>query len=89
MAEKHLILGIGEVLWDLLPDGPRLGGAPANFAVMAARLGNHSVLLSRLGRDNLGGKAVEQLRRLPVDTLSKTVSRSTRFINRRPGISWS
>ncbi|HEY1255020.1 MAG TPA: carbohydrate kinase [Terracidiphilus sp.] len=67
MAEKHLILGIGEVLWDLLPEGPRLGGAPANFAVMAAQLGDRAVLLSRVGRDELGKKAVEKLKSLPAD----------------------
>ena len=39
------IVGIGEVLWDLLPDGPQLGGAPANFAYHAQVLGaNASVL---------------------------------------------
>ena len=38
MAPK--ILGIGELLWDVLPSGPRLGGALANFAVFCARLGN-------------------------------------------------
>ena len=54
MKEPHLILGIGELLWDILPDGMRLGGAPANFAVMAGRLGNHAAILSRIGRDELG-----------------------------------
>jgi fructokinase len=63
MREPHLILGIGELLWDLLPDGPRLGGAPANFTVMAARLGNHAAVLSRVGRDALGRQAID----LPVD----------------------
>jgi fructokinase len=67
MTKRSLILGIGEVLWDLLPDGPRLGGAPANFTVMAARLGGNAVLLSRVGRDELGRKAVEQLNLLPAD----------------------
>lgn len=67
MKQPHLILGIGEVLWDLLPDGPRLGGAPANFTVMAARLGEHAVLLSRVGRDKLGRDALERLKPLPVD----------------------
>ncbi len=64
---QHLILGLGELLWDLLPDGPRLGGAPANFSVMAGRLGNHAALLSRIGRDDLGRQAVERLDLLPVD----------------------
>lgn len=68
MKESRLILGLGELLWDLLPSGPRLGGAPANFAVMAGRLGNHSVLLSRIGRDDLGRRAVEELDPLPIDT---------------------
>lgn len=67
MAEPRLILGIGELLWDLLPDGPRLGGAPANFTVMAGRLGNHAAILSRIGRDALGRKAVEALDLLPAD----------------------
>jgi len=66
--EPKLILGIGELLWDLLPDGARLGGAPANFTVMAGRLGNHAAILSRIGRDDLGRQAVELLDPLPVDT---------------------
>jgi fructokinase len=69
LKQPHLILGIGELLWDLLPDGSGLlGGAPANFAVMAGRLGNHAAILSRIGRDELGRKAVERLDPLPADT---------------------
>ncbi|MGA7859057.1 MAG: carbohydrate kinase [Terracidiphilus sp.] len=82
MKEPRLILGIGELLWDILPEGPRtggvaidgsssvglLGGAPANFTVMAGRLGNHAVILSRIGRDQLGRKAVELLDPLPADS---------------------
>jgi fructokinase len=66
--EPHLILGIGELLWDLLPDGPRLGGAPANFTVMAGRLGSRAAILSRIGRDDLGRQAVEILDPLPAAT---------------------
>ena len=68
MKERHLILGIGELLWDILPEGARLGGAPANFSVMAGRLGNHSAILSRIGRDDLGREAVHRLDPLPADT---------------------
>jgi fructokinase len=68
LKQPHLILGIGELLWDLLPGGARLGGAPANFAVMAGRLGNHAAILSSIGRDELGRKAVERLDPLPADT---------------------
>jgi fructokinase len=77
----HLILGLGELLWDVLPEGPRLGGvpidrslsmgllggAPANFAVMAGWLGNHAALLSRIGRDDPGRTAMERLDPLPAD----------------------
>jgi len=80
--EPHLVLGIGELLWDFLPAqaGPTpapsaqaapvgsLGGAPANFTVMAGRLGNHAVILSRIGRDPLGREAVDILDPLPADT---------------------
>jgi fructokinase len=66
--EPHLILGIGELLWDVLPEGARLGGAPANFTVMAGRLGSHAAVLSRIGRDDLGRKAVELLDPLPAGT---------------------
>jgi len=67
MSKPHLILGIGELLWDVLPDGMRLGGAPANFAVMAGRLGNHAAILSRIGRDEPGRQAISHLDPMPVE----------------------
>jgi fructokinase len=68
MSEPHLILGIGELLWDVLPDCMRLGGAPANFAVMAGRLGDRAAILSRIGRDELGRQAIDRLDPMPVET---------------------
>lgn len=79
---SHLILGVGELLWDLLPEPEMslvatgedpairgsLGGAPANFAVMAARLGNRATVLSRIGRDELGRRAMALLDGLPADS---------------------
>lgn len=68
------VVGLGELLWDELPQGGRLGGAPANFAVMAARLGAHGIIASRLGSDAFGepdepGRAARALLAdLPVDT---------------------
>ncbi|MGA8740079.1 MAG: carbohydrate kinase [Terracidiphilus sp.] len=76
MKEPHLILGIGELLWDMLPEGPRLGGAPANFSVMAGRLGNHAAILSRIGRDDLGREAVHRLDPLPADTSFLQIDRT-------------
>ena len=48
------VVGIGELLWDILPSGPRLGGTVANFAVFSARLGNRAVLVSSVGDDDYG-----------------------------------
>jgi len=63
-----LVVGLGELLWDELPAGRRLGGAPSNFAVMAARLGVHGILASRLGQDEPGHAARALLDSLPVDS---------------------
>jgi fructokinase len=63
----YTVLGIGELLWDMLPAGAQLGGAPANYSVMAGRLGNHASVLSRIGRDALGEDALKVLRPFPVD----------------------
>jgi fructokinase len=68
LTAPRLVLGIGELLWDILPEGPQLGGAPANFTVMAGRLGNHAAVLSRIGRDDLGRNAIKLLDPLPVDS---------------------
>lgn len=62
------IVGIGEVLWDLLPDGKQIGGAPANFAYIATLLGNHGVIASRVGTDELGRELRARLERLGLET---------------------
>jgi fructokinase len=58
---NHLptVVGLGEVLWDLLPSGRQLGGAPANFAYCSHLLGDRAVVASRIGEDELG-KAVRE-----------------------------
>lgn len=56
------IAAIGELLWDLLPSGPRLGGTITNFAVLSAHLGAQVVLLSRVGEDQFGRAAQDLLR---------------------------
>jgi fructokinase len=55
------IVGIGELLWDKLPSGARLGGAVANFTVLSARLGNHTSLVSSIGDDSYGKAALDLL----------------------------
>jgi fructokinase len=54
-------IGLGEVLWDLLPAGKQLGGAPANFAYHAHALGAESLVVSRVGDDPLGHEILDRL----------------------------
>ena len=62
------IVGIGEVLWDLLPSGRQLGGAPANFTFHASALGAETQLISRVGKDDLGRETLDRLSKLGVPT---------------------
>ena len=58
-AQKKVIVGIGEILWDMLPTGKALGGAPANFAYHAKRLGEDGWAVSAIGNDALGREIME------------------------------
>lgn len=58
----------GELLWDLFPNGPELGGAAANVAINLLRLGATPLLVSRVGKDTLGNQAIATLERLGLDT---------------------
>jgi fructokinase len=70
MTEKQFtIIGIGEVLWDVLPDGKQLGGAPANFAYIAKQLGNCGIIASRVGNDSDGNEILQNLAKSGVDVL--------------------
>ena len=68
MNSKHTIVGLGEVLWDMLPSGRQLGGAPANFAYFANLLGDRGFVASRVGDDELGREAATRLRQLGSST---------------------
>ena len=57
MTKPALTVGLGEVLWDILPSGKVLGGAPANFAYMTNVLGDKGIVASRIGNDELGREA--------------------------------
>lgn len=76
---KPLVIGVGEILWDLLPSGPRMGGAPANFACHAGALGAESSIISRIGDDRPGARLLENLIALglPVSGISIDPSHST------------
>ena len=58
---QNTIVGLGEILWDILPSGKTLGGAPANFAYHAQELGGCSVVVSCVGNDELGRQIISSL----------------------------
>lgn len=53
---NKFVVGIGEVLWDVLPEGKKLGGAPANFAYHVSQFGLNSRVVSAIGNDKLGAE---------------------------------
>ena len=59
--DKKFVIGIGEALWDMLPEGKKLGGAPANFAYHASQFGHEAIAVSAIGQDQLGEEIVEAL----------------------------
>jgi len=61
---KKRVVGLGELLWDMLPGGKHLGGAPANFAYITTLLGGEGIVASRVGHDNLGEEAIAEVRAL-------------------------
>lgn len=61
MNIKFKVAGIGEVLWDQLPQGDVLGGAPANVAYHAGQLGAESYIISAVGKDKLGDEIISRL----------------------------
>ena len=64
MNEKRYVVGLGEVLWDVLPEGKKLGGAPANFAYHAGQFlgSDNTIAISALGEDKLADETIEALR---------------------------
>src|SRR5271154_5003850 len=66
MATPIEIVGLGEVLWDLLPGGRQLGGAPLNFAYHCHQLGHASAIVSRVGNDELGAAVRASLSQLGI-----------------------
>ena len=69
------IISLGEVLWDLFPEGARFGGAPANFACHAAMSGADVTMVSAVGNDEPGQDAIEILGKFGIDTsLIQTVA---------------
>lgn len=56
---ENIIVGMGEALWDVLPEGKKIGGAPANFAYHVSQFGLPSCVVSAVGEDALGDEIIE------------------------------
>ena len=74
---KQLIVGLGEILWDCLPEGKKLGGAPANFAFHALLFGADSVAISSIGNDELGDEILRELNQKGLKYLLPRVEQET------------
>lgn len=60
---KQIVVGLGEALWDCLPNGCKLGGAPANFAYHASQFGFEAYAISAVGNDALGDRTLAELKK--------------------------
>lgn len=71
--DDKVIVGIGEALWDVLPEGKKLGGAPANFAYHVSQFGLESCAVSAVGDDELGKEIRSNFEEKKLQTLIETV----------------
>ena len=97
---ERKIVGLGEALWDCLPEGKKLGGAPANFAYHAGQFGFPTLAVSALGEDALGEETIAALEehrlsylmpRIPYPTGTVQVTLDEQGIptyNIREGVAW-
>ncbi|MDO4991942.1 MAG: PfkB family carbohydrate kinase, partial [Prevotellaceae bacterium] len=74
---ENYIVGLGEILFDCLPDGKKLGGAPANFAYHASQFGLNGIAVSAIGNDDNGREIVEILQKQGAKSHLETVEQPT------------
>ena len=70
---KDVVVGMGEALWDVLPEGKKIGGAPANFAYHVSQFGLDSAVISAVGDDALGAEIIENFNQKGLRHLIETV----------------
>lgn len=71
--DKMTVVGIGELLWDMLPGGKKIGGAPANFAYHVSQFGIPATVVSAVGCDELGDELMQELSQKPMSVLVEKV----------------
>lgn len=92
--KKPVIVGIGELLWDVLPTGKRAGGAPVNFVYHATQLGAEGYAISAVGNDLAGTEILQELDKTVLATASRRliIRRAPCLLNStrasRPTTSW-
>src|SRR5690554_4186287 len=74
---KQVIVGIGEILWDIFPDGKKAGGAPVNFAFHASTPETESYAISAVGTDELGNEVLSLLDENKIKNIIKKVDHPT------------
>ena len=65
---NNIIVGMGEALWDVLPEGKKIGGAPANFAYHVSQFGFDSRVVSAVGNDELGDEIMSVFKEKKLNT---------------------
>ena len=97
---NHIIVGMGEALWDVLPEGKKIGGAPANFAYHISQFGLNSRVVSAVGDDKLGNEILEnftekklncQIEKVPYPTGTVQVTLDEAGVPRydiKEGVAW-
>lgn len=78
---KNLVVGMGEALWDILPNGKKIGGAPANFAYHISQFGLPSCVVSAVGCDDLGKEILENFASKGLKSLIEEVEFPTGTVN--------
>ena len=68
-----IVVGMGEALWDMLPEGKKIGGAPANFAYHVSQFGLDSRVVSAVGEDELGAEILKNFREKELNCMIETV----------------
>ena len=76
-TQQNYIVGIGEALWDMLPEGRKIGGAPANFTFHVSQFGLDAVAVSAVGDDTLGEEIRQTFEQKGLQTQLATVSYPT------------
>lgn len=77
MKKERVIIGIGELLWDVLPSGKKAGGAPVNFAFHASQSGVIGYAISALGKDVLGEELIQEMDNNKINYLVEYVDHPT------------